>query len=248
MAERKRDQYAPIKNQRQWNRFQSQVESFRKDLFERYRDSHADWREREMERNNDGIAWRGPAKFVLPVDLVAQTIPNMRVLNAVAGALTNIVEWPNARGQAYQLGRCVKFGAEAGCHKEIAQIGDLVAKIAREKPYGEKTVGFTLIRVDWNTIWFEGNFGVGSDMKDLLTGITRDLTSFRKGEYFGCLPDYPFGPFWRLRGLVEVTSFSSPEEKEAYVGQLIRDRYPILAERPALAKRLLKKFSLSTAI
>ena len=152
MSRERKDPYAPVQRGSAFNKIARRAHLIRNCLFEQYERLHGHDRESEMSRFLDGIAWAGPAKFVLPIDLVVQMMPNMRVLSSVEQALCGIVGWPNARTQAFQLKQCVKYGAEYDLYKPVAQIGHLMAKIAQEKPYGEQTVRTDLLYIDWETI------------------------------------------------------------------------------------------------
>lgn len=240
MPPERRDPYAPIQRDSDFGKIASRARLIINDLFEQYGRLHRPDREEEMSRFLDGIVWAGPAKFVLPIDLVVERMPNTRVLSSVEQALRGIVGWPNARQQAFQLKQCIRYGAEQESYKPVAQIGSLMAKIAREKPYGEQTVGINLLNIDWETIYWDSNFGEGVSMRSVFAGILPALTALSRGKYAHCIKDYPGEPFWRLKAIPTFEGFS-PADKVDYMAYIIRTHYPILAERPDLAKRLLKQ-------
>lgn len=241
MSPERKDPYAPVQRDSDFRKIAHRAWLIRDALLEQYRRLHGHERAQEMSRFHDGIAWAGPAKFVLPIDLVAERMPNMRVLSSVEQALHGIVGWPNARQQAFQLKQYIRYGAEEELYKPVAQIGRLMAKIAQEKPYGEQTVGINLLYyTDWETVYWERNFGDGVSMKGVFADVLQSLTAFSRGKYAQCINDYPGGPFWRLKAIPNFED-RSPEERVAYMDYIIRTYYPILAERPSLAKRLFKQ-------
>lgn len=240
MSPERRDRYAPVQRDSDWRKIADRARPIVDDLFEQYRRLHGPYREQEMSRFLDGFAWAGPAKFVLPIDLVVQQMPNTRVLSSVEQALRGIVGWPNARQQAFQLKQCVRYGAEEELYKPVYQISRLMAKIAREKPYGEQTVGVNLLYIDWETVYWDSNFGDGVSMRSVFAGLLQSLTAFSHGKYAHCIDDYPGQPFWRLKDRRFFEGLS-PEARAAYMDYNIRTYYPILAERPDLARRLLKQ-------
>ncbi|MCL5784470.1 MAG: hypothetical protein M1142_03910 [Patescibacteria group bacterium] len=212
MVEDKHDPFAPDYKLQHHPDFKRRIALVQECLFRKYFDAHQHHMEKEKREFCDGFAWAGPMRFALPVQFVYDYIPNLRVLQSVEDALCNICKWPNARRQAFQLKECIKYGGEAGLYAEVAQIGDLVAKIARKKPYGKETVGTDLLSIGWSEVYFNSNFGQGKDINGLFKLIISDLTDFADGKYQHCIKDYPFGLFYRLKNDNFLSSIS-PESR-----------------------------------
>jgi hypothetical protein len=213
--------------------FSRRIQFVGKCLYSKYYSAHEDRREKEMEEYSEDYSWAGPAKFTLPIEFVNQHIPNMKILQSIENALCNICEWPNARNQAFQIKEFIKYGAENKLYTEVAQIGDLVAKIAKEKPYGDQTIGTDLLRANWiGSIYWNGDSGNKTKMNELFKRTIGELTDFADGKYEYCITDYPMEPFWIIKN--EIFSRMSSEDKIV----ALRGNYPILLERPDLVKKL----------
>ena len=233
MTETRRDPFASNYSLQFQPGFMERVNLARNSLSDRYFSAHQDQAGKEMKRNNDGVTWAGPRKFALPIQFVQEYMPNMRVLMSIENALSGICDWPTARKQAFQLKECIKYGGEAQLYKEVAQIGDLVTKIAKEKPYGERTTKINLLNVDWSDVYWNSEWGNGENTKELFDSIIKSLSNFAEGKYQHCIQDYPHEPFYLLQkaNLSQIP----PEGRDLYIGNLIKERYPILLEFPDLA-------------
>jgi len=238
MVESKANQFAPDHELQNSEAFRQRVNLASECLYNKYSLGHEKDRQKELEKFDHGFAWEGPARFAQPIYLVAKDIPNMQVLQSVEDALCGIVNWPNARAQAFQLKQLIKYGANAGLYEEVAKVGDLVSRIAKEKPYGDKTVGKKLIYVNWDDVYWENGYENGAGMEPRLKGIIGRLTDFADGKYEHCLNDYPLEPFWHLKDYDGVLSKMSPEERSDYTQSTIETYYPTLLEHPDLVKQL----------
>lgn len=157
---------------------------FAKDrLSERYSLAHQQDREIEIKQFNDGIGWAGPADFVSPIDSMRKYIPNEKSLNLIEDALSGIHDWPNARGQARQLNAFIRYGAIAELYEEVAQVVGLVAKIAKEKPFGDRTIGMKLLDEEWKDVSSDDYFGCGeSETQKIFTSTIKRLSDLAEGK------------------------------------------------------------------
>jgi hypothetical protein len=231
------DPFAPSNDLRNSDDFRIKAHLIGKSLWSKYSLAHEKQREEEMVRYHDGISWAGPAKFALPIVSVLENIPNEKVLQSVENTLSSICEWPNARNQAFQIKELIKYGAGAKLYSEVVQIVDLVAKIAKEKPYGDQTIGTDLLKADWTgSIYWNGDSENKTKMNELFKKTIGELTEFADGKYEYCINDYPMGLFWKIKKPDMEKIFLSMSTKDRM--DVIRNFYPILLERPDLAKSL----------
>ena len=131
------------------------------------------------------------------IKIAMEELGTAEVLSVVVGALNAIVEWPNAGIIAWKMRSFMKFAQDSrfgnSSEEEVIDVFDLIKQIAENKPYGEKTVGLTLLGRDWgqtriNMLVDPGQAQV--QKKLILDAEINTLQDLASGEYEGYLDQY----------------------------------------------------------
>jgi hypothetical protein len=233
-AEVSNNLFAPDPKLKKDPQFVEKKEFIKTCLYEKYYLAHGVEKEDDMTMYSDMVDWSAPVDFISTVDYVYDYIPNKLILQSVENALRGIVAWSNARNQALQLGDCIKHGAKEKLYKEVAQIGDLMSKIANKKPCGEQTIGVNLLGFNWaQALWDCENDRKKATKNEIFLAIN-NLTNLTEGKYKYCVSDYPHEPFYQLKSL----SKEPKGIRKGYVADMIKHRYPALLDHPEVIKDL----------
>jgi hypothetical protein len=192
------DQAAKLK---EWQKLSEQAWSAAQRLMLRYDESVVERRETSNQRCEGGRRFGH-----LTVQCVMENIGKAQALEAIVGALDAIVDWPNAGYIAWQMRSFIRFaGTDCGIDTEfgrtkvdkVVELGNLIKRIAKEKPYGEKTVGVDILNRDWG--WTRWDMPSDPDEAEFCRESILDshlvaLRNFADGKYATCLDRYPFAP------------------------------------------------------